>query len=452
MLKPQPPTGSRTFMLIWFGQFVSLIGSGLTGFALGVWVYQRTGSTTKFALITLFATLPGILVSPLAGVLVDRWDRRLGMLLSDSVAALCTLLLVLLLVSGQLEIWHIYLATGVTSLFLALHWPAYSAAVTMLIPKTQWARANGLIQFSQATARIVSPMVAGGLVAVMNLHGVLLADLATFLFAVATLLLVRIPHPPPVVATQQDQPSLLQRVFAGWRYIAERPGLRQLLTLFAVNNFLTSLVVVLVTPLVLSFASPSVLGVVLGIAGSGMLAGSAALSAWGGPRHRVRGILILSTIQAALLVAGGLRQSSILIAVAAFGYFFAASIMSGASQSLWQSKVDPAVQGRVFAMRSMIAWSAIPLAALTAGPLADEVFEPLLAAGGPLAASVGRIIGVGPGRGIGLLFITAGVITLLTTTIAWLQRRLRHVEDELPDVIVESKSEHGPEDTLEILI
>lgn len=443
MFKRVAKGGAQTFLLIWFGQLVSLIGSGLTGFALGVWVYQRTGSATQFALITLCATLPGILASPLAGVLVDRWDRRLVMLLSDCVAGLCTLVVALLLFSGRLEIWHIYLTTGVSAAFASLHWPAYAAAVTMLVPPGQLGRASGMMQFGQAAARVISPMVAGALVGLVNIEGVLLIDFITFLFALFTLLLVRVPEPPGTADVKGKRGSLLGDASYGWTYITRRPGLLGLLTFFALNNFLTGLVIVLVTPLVLSFATAAVLGVVLAVAGGGMLLGSLVLSAWGGPRRRVRGILLLSILQAGLLMAGGLRPSATLIAAAAFGYLFAASVISGASQSLWQSKVEPAVQGRVFAVRSMIAWSAIPLAALFAGPLTDRVFEPLLAEGGALAGSVGRVIGVGPGRGIGLLLITAGVLTLLTTALASLHPRLRHVEDELPDALTQGGEEQA---------
>jgi DHA3 family macrolide efflux protein-like MFS transporter len=439
--KRQITGGTKAFLLICFGQLISLIGSGLTGFALGVWVYQQTGAVTQFALITLFTTLPGIVVSPVAGAIVDRWNRRHAMMLSDSVAGCCALVVALLLLSGRLDIWHIYLAMGVSSAFVALHWPAYAAAVTMLFPRRHLGRASGLMQLGQATAKVISPMLAGALVGTIHIHGVLLLDFATFLFAFSTLLFVRMPTVASLPETEEKKGSLLGETLYGWTYITRRPGLFLLLALFAANNFLTGIVIVLVTPLILSFASAAVLGAVLTVAGGGMLAGGAIMSIWGGPRRRVRGILIFTILQSALLVTGGLRASVTLIAAAAFGYLFAASVISGASQSLWQSKIAPSVQGRVFAVRSLIAWSSLPLASLAAGPLSDSLFEPLLAVNGPLAESVGRIIGVGPGRGIGLLFILAGFVTLLTTSLAYLHPRLRFVEDELPDAMAEDSLE-----------
>ena len=161
------------------------------------------------------------------------------------------------------------------------------------------------------------------------------------------------------------------------------------------------------------------------------------MSAWGGPKPRVYGILGFSVLQGVVLFAAGLPPQVVILAAAAFLYFFSLPIINGSSQAIWQSKVAPDVQGRVFAVRRMIAWSSLPLAYLAAGPLADRVFEPLMAVGGPLAGSVGRFVGVGPGRGIGLLYIVLGTVSLLATVVGFLYPRLRRVEVELPDVVVD---------------
>ena len=149
--------GMRTFTIIWLGQLVSLTGSGLTGFALGVWVFQRTGSVTQFALIALFTILPGLPLSPIAGALVDRWSRRWVMMLSDAGSGISTLAIALLFVTGKLEIWHIYVATAASSACSAFQWPAYAASVAMLVPKRQLGRANGMVQVSQAVSQAGSP-------------------------------------------------------------------------------------------------------------------------------------------------------------------------------------------------------------------------------------------------------------------------------------------------------
>lgn len=423
------------FGIVWFGQLISIIGSGLTSFALGVWVLQGTKSVTQYTVILVFATLPGIILSPLAGALVDRWNRRLVMLLSDLGAGLSTLAIALLYLAGWLEVWHIYLATGVSSIFSAFHWPAYSASITLLVPKEHFGRAGGLMEFAQAAGQIVSPLLAGLLLVTIQLQGVILIDFATFLFAVTTLLLVRIPQPERVAEESAEKSSLLRDALYGWTYITARPGLLALLLFFAAVYFSAGMIGVLIPPLVLSFASTDVLGAVIGIAFTGMLIGSIVMGAWGGPKRRVSAVLGLAFIQGVLIIIDGLQPSALLITVVGFFYLFIDPIITGCDQAIWMSKTPPEVQGRVFATRRMISWSMLPVAFLAGGLLSDNVFEPLMMPGGALAGSVGQVIGVGPGRGIALLFIVMGTLMLLVTLRASLYPRLRRLEEELPDVV-----------------
>ncbi|MUG96213.1 MFS transporter [Scytonema sp. UIC 10036] len=427
-------SGIGVFVPIWIGQTVSLLGSGLTGFALGIWVYQQTGSVTQFALISFFTALPGVLISPLAGTLVDRWDRRKAMLLSDLGAGLSTSAIALLLFANRLSMWHIYLAMAIVSTFSAFQWLAYTAATTVLVPKKHLGRASGMVQLAEATAQILSPALAGLLVVKIQIQGVILIDVSTFIFSVVTLLLVRFPKLETTLQEEKVGKGLLRReVTYGWTYITTRSGLLGLLMFLAVNNFVTGVVSVLVTPLVLSFASITVLGTVQSVAGSGMLIGSLLMSVWGGSSRRVYSLLSFTLLGGLCIIITGLRPSVPVFFVAGFLYFFGLPIINGSSQAIWQSKVAPLVQGRVFAVRRMIAWSSLPLAYLVAGPLADRVFQPLLVVDGPLAGNIGRIIGVGPGYGIALLFVVMGMLMVLTSIGGYLYPRLRLVEEELPD-------------------
>jgi DHA3 family macrolide efflux protein-like MFS transporter len=191
----------------------------------------------------------------------------------------------------------------------------------------------------------------------------------------------------------------------------------------------------LIVPMILGFTTADVLGVIITIAGGGMLLGSLAMSAWGGPQRRIDGVLRFELLSGLCFLLIGLRPSAWLVAMGAFVAHLTIAIVYGSNQAIWQSKVPPDVQGRVFATQQMIARSAAPLAYLVAGPLADKLFEPLLALDGPLAASIGPIIGVGPGRGIGLLFIVMGILKVVATLGGYLYPRLRLVEDEPPDAI-----------------
>ncbi len=429
--------GLRVFFLVWFGQFISMIGSGLTGFALGVWVYQQTGSVTQFALISLAASVPLILISPLSGTIVDRLDRRLVLIASDLVAGLCTLAIALLFGAGQLSIWWIYGLVTLKSLCDGFRGPALNASTVLLVPSAQLGRANGITQAVRAAAQILPPVLAGVLVLTIGIEGVILIDFTTFLVAIITVLLVRIPRPEPTVQGATERRSMLRDSAYGWRYISARAGLLGLLLVFAVVNYLLGIVGVLVTPLVLSVSNAAALGTVLSIGGFGMLAGSLLMSVWGGPSRRMQGVLGFMLLSGCFVALAGARPLVPIFAVAAFGFFFCLALLNGCFWTIWQSRVAPDVQGRVFATIQMIASSSLPLGFLTAGPLADRVFEPLLKQGGPLAGSVGQLIGVGTGRGISLMFIVMGALLVVTTLLAFLNPRVRLLEDELPRVEVD---------------
>ncbi|MCT7964312.1 MFS transporter [Laspinema sp. D1] len=425
----------RVFLIVWFGQLVSLIGSGLTNFALGVWVYQRTGSVTQFSLILLFGLLPSIVVSPIAGAIVDRWNRRWCMILSDSGAGITTVAIALLLAIGNLQIWHIYLAVSLSSVCKAFQLPAYTASTSLLVPKEDLPRASGMVQSAQACAQLISPLLAGVLLGIVQLKGIILIDFATFLFALTTLLLVRFPDAKTAAVPVNGKASLWRSALEGWTYIAVRPGLLALLIVFAINNFVFGLIEVLFPPLVLSFTSVTVLGTIQSLGGAGMLLGGVVMSIWGGPRILIRGVFGFVFLSQLCILAFGLRTSAALFALANFLFFFCLPFVNGYFNTILLRKVAPEIQGRVFATLQMIAFSCIPLAYVVAGPLADRIFEPLMATNGLLAGSIGQIIGVGTGRGIGLLFITMEILAILVTVAAYRYPRLRLMESELPDVI-----------------
>ena len=422
------------FIVIWLGQTVSQIGSGLTSFALGVWVYQTTGSAMQFALIALFTALPRIVLSPLAGVLVDRWSRRWAMIIGDSGAGLGTLVMALLFLSGRLEVWHIYLAAAVSSAFSTLQWPAYAALTPQLVSKESLGRANGLIQFGRAASEILSPILAGLLVLTIQVQGVLLIDFVTFILAVLTLLIIRLPESRQT-ATQFDRSSFWSELVYGWTYLQARPGLLGLLMFFAVVNFVWAMLAAVLMPMMLGFTSADKLGLIISIAGLGMLSGSVVMSAWGGPKRRINGVLGFEVLSGLSFIVMGLRPEVDLVAFGAFMAHVSIAIAGSCNQALWQSKVEPKVQGRVFATQQMVTQAVSPLGFLAAGLLADNLFEPLLNNGGALTAGVGQFIGFGPGRGMALLLIILGLLKLSISLGGLLYPRIRLVEDELADTI-----------------
>lgn len=426
--------GFSAFTITWLGQVVSLVGSGLTSFALGVWVFQSTGSPALFAYIGLFAVLPKVIFSPIAGALVDRLDRRKVMILADAGAGLSTLFVAFMLFTDRLELWHIYLSSAASSLCGTFQWPAYTAAVTQLVPKEHLGRANGMIQFGRAAAEIFSPLMAGVLVLRIQLEGVILIDAATFIFAMLTLAVVRFPRLEKT-PDAGGWGAFSQDLTFGWRYILARRGLLNLLFFQTTVNFIWGMVGALIVPMILSFTTSDRLGAVITIAGMGMLAGSLLMSAWGGPKRRINGIIAFEIMSGVCFILMGLRPAFWLVALGAFGAHVTIAVVFGSNQALWQTKVELENQGRVFAAQQMIASLASPLAYLLAGPLAERLFEPFMLSSSALSKGMGLLVGTGAGRGIGLMFVLMGLVKVLISVLGYLNPRVRLVEDQLPDAV-----------------
>lgn len=427
----------RRFLLIWTGQFISILGSGLTSFGLAVFVFERTGQATAFAVYALLDSLPRVLLAPAAGVLIDRWSRRWVMAAADTGNALVTLAAAALYLTGRLDVGAVYLIVLAGSICSAFQEPAYSAAIPQLVPSAQLVRANSLVQFSQSTALLAAPLLAGWLFGQIGLGGLMLIDFATYFFAVGALLAVAIPQPQAEPRGAQRR-SLWAEAGLGWPYLLARPGLLHLIGYFAGVNLLLNGVLVLTGPLVLSFADATALGLVYSIAGVGTLLGSFLLSVWGGPRRRVAGILGGVALSALGLLVVGLRPALPSVGAGYFILLFAVPMGSSLVLALFQSKVEPAMLGRVLALRTMLGRSTMPVGYLLGGWLADYVFEPAMRVGGALAGGpAGAVLGVGRGRGLGLMFALAGLGVLVLTLAAAADPRLRHVEREVPDAAPE---------------
>lgn len=428
----------RTFLTVWAGQLVSNLGSSLSRWALGFWVFAETGSTTQLALVIMAARLPSLLISPFAGALVDRWSRRTAMILSDAGAALGTLAIAVLVATDNLEIWHLYIALSISGAFGAFQFPAYTAATTLLVPKEHHGRAAGLVQLAGSAGAVLGPFLGAAVLVGAGLTTVFVADLVSFAVAVATLAVVRFPEPERRETPVKGFGGLLAEAREGLDYVVARRGLLGLMLTFAAVNLAITFHSILVFPLLLGFTTETTAGAVISIGALGMVAGSTVMSIWGGPAARVRGLMISLAIAGIGLVIAGLRPSLVVVTCGIFVVLVVIPIAAGTSQAIWQSKIPPELQGRVFSLRLMMALAATPLAYLLAGPLADRVFEPLLAETGLLASSLGAIIETGPGRGIGAFFIVLGFTIIAIVVKATRNDRIRNVETEVPDAIPDS--------------
>ncbi len=430
------PSGMRAFSVIWAGQFVSLLGTGMTRFAITLWAWQLTGQATALAMAAFFSFAPGILMSPVAGALVDRWNRKLVMILSDLAAGMSTVALLLLSWQGSLELWHIYAAGAFASAFESFQFPAYSAAITTMVDRKHYSRTSAMLGLADSASGIIAPIAAASLYATIGLRGVLAVDIITFTFAVMTVLLVIIPAPARSEEGAESQGSLLKESLYGFRYIVRRRSLFGLQLIFTAGNLLWGLAMVLLSPMVLARTGDNeiILASVTATFGVGGLVGGLIISAWGGPARRIHGVLmgwILSSMFGMLVL--GLGQSMIVWAVGGFTVMFFMPLINASNQAIWQSKVAPDLQGRVFAVRRLIAQISSPIALLLAGPLADFVFEPSMQTGGFLAGTLGGLVGTGSGAGMALIFVFVGLAGSLLGLVGYMVPAIRDVETIIPD-------------------
>lgn len=426
----------RTFFIIWAGQLLSLLSTSMTGFGLTIWAWQQTQRATALALVGVANFAPMIIFSPIAGALVDRWNRKLVMMLSDIAAGCTTIAILVLLSMGQLQIWHLYILGAISGTFQAFHFPAYSAAITMIVPKAQYGRAAGMMSLAQSGSSILAPALAAAMLGVTGLRGILLLDVATLILAISILLLLRIPQPDTSEAGRASRGTLLHESAFGFRYILARPSLLGLQLVFFTLNLVASFGGTVSAPMILARSGNNelVLGSTQSIAGIGGVLGGVLLSAWGGPKRRVRGIL-LGLVAMGLLgqVLLGVGRGVVIWAAASFFIQAIAPIVNGSSQAIWQSKVPPDIQGRVFSVRLLIAQITAPLAMLLAGPLADRVFEPAMHVDGALARTFAPLVGSGPGAGMALMIVGAGLLSAVVGVGGFFFPAVRNAETLIPD-------------------
>jgi DHA3 family macrolide efflux protein-like MFS transporter len=437
------PTGMFGFTIVWIGQIVSLLGTNMTGFGLTIWAYEKTGSATALALVGFFFVTPMLIFSPLAGAIVDRSNRKLMMMVSDLASGIATIIILILHATGHLEVWHLYITGAFQGLFQTFQWPAYSAAITTMIPKEQYGRANGMMSLAESGSGIFSPLLAGALLGLIGLVGILTIDIVTFVFAIGALLFVHIPQPQATAEGRQGQGSIWKESAYGFRYILKRPSLLGLQIVFLLGNFFYGTATAILAPMILARTGNNELiyGSVSSAGAVGGVVGGLAMSAWGGTKRKVRGVLAgwaLSSISGILLLGIG-RDLPVWIVASFCGAFFA-PIINASNQSIWQAKVAPDVQGRVFAIRRLIAWFVNPVSMLIAGPMADYLLEPAMREGGALTGALGWLVGTGPGAGMGLIFVFAGLAAAAVGLGGYAFPIVRDAELLLPDHQADARS------------
>lgn len=429
------PTGMFGFTLVWLGQIISVLATNMTAFALTIWVFEKTGSATALGLVQVFFITPLLIVTPFAGVMVDRHNRKTMMMVSDLAAGLATISILVLQALGILEVWHLYAAAIVQGLGNAFQWPAYSATISTMIPKEKLGRANGMMSLIEMGPGILAPMLAGAFLPVIGLTGILSLDVVTFILAILILLFVHIPQPVRTAEGAQAQGNILKEAVFGFRYIFERPSLLGLQLVFFFGNLCLGIAFTVLAPMVLlRTGNDSVsLGLVQSAGAIGGVVGGVLMSAWGGFKRRVHGVLAGWIVSSTFFALMGLSTwIPLWVALNALSALFI-PLVNGSNQAIWQSKVAPDVQGRVFSARMLIAWMTNPISPLIAGTLADYVLEPAMRAPSALSSAFGWLVPPGPGAGMGLLIFFSSLGGILAGLAGYFARPIRHAEDILPD-------------------
>ncbi len=434
MTSQQKLSGMRAFYALILGQLVSTVGSGMTRFGLGIWVLAETGDATAYTILLFFAVLPVGLGSLVAGPLVDRWNRRLVMIISNIVASLSTLVVAILFFLGALDLWHLYIALFVNGIANAFILPALDSSVPLLVPRDQLDRASGMTQTVQAMEAILSPALAGFLIGFAGLGAIFIVDFVTFSASILALVLVFIPQPQRKVAEATS--NLWQEFLFGIRYIRERPAFIYLMGLVTLTMFLLpGLGYAVVTPLILTFADEQALGLVVSGFGVGSLIGGILLTVWGGPKRRVDGILLGMFVAGLSAMLISLRESASLIGVSFIATGISFVFMIGLNRVIWQLKAAPEVLGRIFSLRVALAIGGQAVGILIAGPMVTFIFEPMLMEGGILVNNIGQILGTGVGRGMAFMFLVVGLVQVTIVAVSFFTPSIRYLEDRLPDYI-----------------
>lgn len=414
------------FLLIWAGEFLSMIGTGLTMFALGVYVYQRTNNASSYVLILLCVFLPSFVLKPYGGVLADRHDRRLMMILGDSGASLGLIFIFVMMITGRIELWHIYLGIALSSVFSAFQEPAYKALVTDMLSEEQYAKASGLMQLSTSSQYLISPFLAGILLTIMPVEYIFLLDIATLLLASG--ILIRMRNTLGGAAPQPHHQPFFADFKEGVQAFSQNRGVVQLVLTIMLVLFFVGLLQALLVPMLLNLATPQAVGIAQSVAASGMILGSLCIGMFGGTQRHVI-TLAMSLFLAGLFFAGiGLSTEILVVTAAGFLFFATLPFINTSIEVLIRKNIDNRRQGRVWSIISMITYLGSIIAFVVAGFLADHVFNPLLAADGLLADTVGRVTGVGAGRGIALIFIVSGGLLSVIALAIWRNATIKRLE------------------------
>jgi len=418
--------GFKKFLIIWMGELISNIGSGMTAFGLGVYVWQLTHSAVDVSMVEIAALLPMILLCPAAGVLADRFDRRLLMLLGDTVPAFGLIVMLMLISKGHIQVWQICFCVGFGSAFLALLDPAYKATITDLLTEDEYVKASGMVSIASSSKFLISPIIGGLILTFSGIKMVFTIDILTFVVTAATIFSVR--KSLEVKSQVNKKMDFFKDLKEGWLIIHEAKGVMQLIVLVSILMFYMGFIQVLSKPMILSFASEKTTGILQTVVACGMMVSSIMIGS-GILKKKYVNVMITSFIVSGITMAAfGATTSIPIIIISGFLFFASLPYATTCIDVLIRKSIDNDKQGRAWGLISLISQLGFVIAYVFAGILSDYVFNPALVDGGVLADTVGKVIGTGETRGIGFLLILAGFGLVFAALIVSKSKSIREMD------------------------
>lgn len=416
----------KPYLMLWSTQTLSTLGSGMTGYALVLWLYLQSGSALQTALLSICSYGPYVAMSIFAGALSDRWNKKRTVLVCDSMAALSTLVIFILLKAGSLQVWHLYVLNAVGGLMNSVQQPAGEVITTLLTPKEFYQKTSGLRSLSQSLNSILTPILATALFSFSGISLVIAVDLITFAAAFFTLWkLIPIPEQE---APQAARESLLTSTRTGLIWLKQTPLILHLILFLACINLVASIYNAALPAMILSKAigSETILGIVNTCVGAATLCGSVLATLLPAPKNRVRAIclcLFLSMSTENFLLAFGTHP--LVWCIGAVLGWLLIPIMNANLDVIYRSTIPTEIQGRVYACRNTLQFFTIPVGYLLGGILVDRVFEPLLAQQ-PIGSLLPQLFGAEKGAGAAALFFVIGIAGVLVCVIFSLILRQYH--------------------------
>lgn len=416
----------KKFMTIWAGEFIANIGSGMTAFALSVYVYQLTKSVTWVSVITILAYLPTILLNPVGGILADRFDRRLMMICGDLFSAIGLIYILISIQTGHGGMTPILIGLIINSVFVSLLDPSYKATVTDLLTEEEYAKASGLVQIAGNAKYLISPALAGLILGFADIRVILIIDICTIFVTVFAVASVR--RTIEKVKPRQDKFNLIREFKEGMQIIVRNKGVTALVLLMAFMCFFIGFIQTLIIPMVLPISNARTVGIMESISAIGMLAGSMVIGILGIKKHYSKILVTALILCGCFMALTGISTDMAFILSASILFFTTLPFVNTCADVLIRVSIPNEVQGRIWGLISLLTQIGYVAAYAVCGILADHVFEPVMLENGRFAASIGKVIGTGEGRGIGLMLILAGLLMVAVAFILGNRKSIREIE------------------------